>query len=233
MAHSLSTASARDSIPAPRNKRRVLAEVAIAYALILAVIWTPRPAQRWLWWVAAAAVVFYTIVSFEGARAMGLGARNLLRSLWVVGLALLISAAAIAIATHLHTLRAPSGFGPFVEAYLAYTVWAFAQQFLLQSFFLLRFLRLSLSGNAAALAAAGLFALAHLPNPILTPITLIWGTAACLLFLRYRSLYALAIANAIFGITFAIPIPGYVDHNMRVGFGYLTYARHAHKSATR
>ena len=56
--------------------------------------------------------------------------------------------------------------------------------------------------------AALLFALAHLPNPILAPITLIWGLAACLLFLRYRNLYPLMIAHAILGITIAITIPG-------------------------
>jgi membrane protease YdiL (CAAX protease family) len=84
--------------------------------------------------------------------------------------------------------------------------------------------------KAAAFATAGLFALAHLPNPILTPVTLIWGFAACLIFLRYRNLYPLGMAHAIFGITIAITVPGPVVHNMRVGLGYLTYSpthRHA------
>ena len=74
--------------------------------------------------------------------------------------------------------------------------------------------------------ASLLFALAHLPNPILAPITLIWGFAACLLFLRYRNLYPLMIAHAILGITIAVAIPGPVVHNMRVGLGYVTYSRH-------
>jgi membrane protease YdiL (CAAX protease family) len=78
--------------------------------------------------------------------------------------------------------------------------------------------------------AAVIFAVAHLPSPILTPVTLIWGFAACLLFLRYRNLYPLAMAHAILGISIAITIPGPVDHNMRVGLGYLTYG-HTHKPA--
>jgi membrane protease YdiL (CAAX protease family) len=78
--------------------------------------------------------------------------------------------------------------------------------------------------------AATIFAAAHLPSPILTPITLIWGLAACLLFLRYRNLYPLAMAHALLGITIGIAIPGPVDHNMRVGLGYLTYA-HTHRPA--
>ena len=67
------------------------------------------------------------------------------------------------------------------------------------------------------------FALAHLPNPILTPLTLIWGFAACLVFIRSRNVYPLAIAHAIFGICVAITIPASMLHNMRVGLGYINY----------
>jgi membrane protease YdiL (CAAX protease family) len=215
----------------PRRKRRALIEAAVSYFLILAVIWTPRPAQRWLWWVAASAVVFCTCISFDGAAAMGFGARNLLRSLWVVCAALAVAAVAVAVAARLHTLHRPPGFISFVFAYLAYAIWAFAQQFLLQSFFLLRFMRALSSARWAALAAAIVFAAAHIPNPILVPITFIWGLAACFLFLRYRSIYPLAAAHAILGVMIAITVPGPVDHNMRVGWSYLAYShrgRHLH-----
>ena len=63
----------------------------------------------------------------------------------------------------------------------------------------------------------------HLPNPILTAASFVWGLAACLLFLRYRNLYILAITHAILGITLAMTVPGPVIRNMRVGLGYLTY----------
>jgi membrane protease YdiL (CAAX protease family) len=78
------------------------------------------------------------------------------------------------------------------------------------------------------LAAALLFAAAHVPNPFLIPATLIWGFVACLLFLRYRNLYPLMMAHAILGITVAITVPGPVVHNMRVGLAYLTYYPHMH-----
>jgi membrane protease YdiL (CAAX protease family) len=105
-------------------------------------------------------------------------------------------------------------------------VFAVVQQALLQSYFLLHFLRLTRrpsSPQTAALAAAAIFSLAHLPNPILTVCTFVWGLAACLFFLRYRNLYSLSIAHAILGITLAICVPGPVIRNMRVGLGYLTY----------
>ncbi len=209
-----------------RSRSRDLTEIAIAWGLIMAVIWTPRPFQRYLWIAAAAAVVAITCISFDGAKAMGLRGANFLRSLWIAGAALLLAGIAIFAAARFGTLRMPDGVLAFIGTYCAYAVWSGVQQFLLQSFFLLRFLRLIPSQRSVALLAAALFAMAHVPNPILAPITLLWGFVACLLFLRYRNLYPLALAHAILGITVALTIPGPVDHNMRVGLGYLTYSRH-------
>jgi membrane protease YdiL (CAAX protease family) len=144
----------------------------------------------------------------------------------VVGAALLLAGGAVLAALELHTLHLPpGGVAAFIKTYWAYALWACFQQLLLQGFFLPRFLGLVRAPRRASALAAGLFALAHLPNPILTPVTLLWGFAACLLFLRYRNLYPLAMAHAIFGITIAITIPGPVIHNMRVGLGYLRYHR--------
>lgn len=221
--------------PAQKNsarqpgKRRGAVELAIAYGIILAVIWTPRPWQKMLWWVAVLSIAVIVASSFEGFRAMGLRARNFFRSFWVVGVALAVSGAATAIAARLHTLRVPGGALPFIETYWAYAIWSGVQQFLLQCFFLSRLVRLLPSPRVAAFAAAGLFALAHLPNPILAVLTVVWGSAACLIFLRYRNLYPLAIAHAILGVTIAMVVPGYVDHNMRVGLGYLKYRRGQHR----
>lgn len=213
-------------ITARRVKARDLAEILIGYALIMMVIWTPRPAQRVLWWVAAAGVLAILYLSFPGWAAVGMRSANFLRSLWIVGAALALSAAAMLIAARLGTLHLPPTVLAFVETYIAYAIWSGVQQFLLQGLFLVRFLRLIQRGWLAALVAAALFASAHLPNPFLAPITLVWGFVACLLFLLYRNLYALALAHAILGITIAITVPGTLDHNMRVGLGYLTYDPH-------
>jgi hypothetical protein len=218
-----------------RGAGRDWLEIGVAYALILAVIWSPRPVQRWLWIVAVVGVAILMWRSFEGWRAMGFTTANLGRSLWIVGAALGAAAIAIAIAARLHTLHLPPGGAmAFVETYIAYAIWTGVQQFLLQGFFLLRFLRVAPRPALAGLIAAALFAAAHLPNPILTPLTLVWGFLACLLFVRYRNLYPLAMTHAILGITVAISVPGPVVHNMRVGLGYLTYNprmhRHVHQS---
>ena len=215
------------------SRRRAAIEIAIAYLLVLSVLWTPRPLQRFLWVVAIVGVAIILWKSFDGWKAMGFTTTNFSRARWIVAAALVLAAVTVAIAIRLHTLHLPPG-GPllFIETYIAYVIWTGVQQFLLQGFFWLRLLRMTRRPVMAALVAAGLFAAAHIPNPVLTPITLIWGFVACLLFLRYRNIYPLMIAHAILGITVTMTIPGPVDHNMRVGLGYLTYDPHHHVHRT-
>jgi hypothetical protein len=237
------TDSTPASKPDKQGQRRALFELAIGYVLIMVVIWTPRPWERVLWLVAVAGIAAITCLSIKGSagtgsagsareafRAMGLRKENFLRSLWVVGVALALAAVALIAGVDKATLEFPvspttheGGLLVFFKTFWSYALWTFVQQFLLQGFFLLRLLRIIPSPRTAAFAAAGLFALAHLPNPVLAPLTLVWGFASCLVFLRYRNLYPLAIAHAIFGISIAITVPGPVVRNMRVGLGYLRY----------
>lgn len=205
-----------------------LSELAIGYALILAVIWTPRPLQRWLYWIAVAWFVFSIVRSFSGWKSFGCCVAGFWRSAWIVGLALVLAGSAVMVASSLHTLHRPIGFAQWVMAFGGYTVWSLAQQFLLQGYFLARLVRLLPNAKLAAVTAASIFAIAHLPNPILTVLTLVWGLAACLVFLKARNLWPLAMAHAIFGISLAITIPAATLHNMRVGLGYLRYRAPRH-----
>jgi len=222
---------------APGGPRRAMWEFSVAYALILMALWTPLPWQRVLSLLALGWVIWSTCRSFDGWPAMGFRLKGAWRPLWVVALALVFAAFGVFIASRLQTLHAPSSLLVFLSRYWSYTIWSFLQEFLLLNFFLLRFLRLITNRHVAALTVATLFALAHLPNPILTALTLVWGFAACEIFMHYRNIYVPAIVHAIFGICIAITIPGPIDHNMRVGLGYLTYREHAHHrnsfSATR
>jgi hypothetical protein len=208
---------------APERKRRDVVELTVGYGLILLVIWTPRPLQTVLYYVAIAALAAIFWRSFESWAAMGLRRANFLRTLWVVGAALFLASVAMLVAIRLHTLRVPDSPALFFEKFWGYIVWSFVQQLLLLDFFLLRLLRVMPRKTYALVATAGAFALAHLPSPILTPLTLLWGLVACLIFLRYRNLYPLALAHAILGICIAMTVPGPVSHNMRVGLGYLQY----------
>ncbi len=176
---SFEKAAPYDSADAGR-RRRDLAELAVGYGLILVVIWTPRPWQRAFYiaailWIAAA-----MWVSFDGWKVMGLRFGGMLRSLWVVGVALALAGVALMVASRLGTLNRPPGAGLFVKTFWGYAVWSFVQQLLLQDFVLLRLLRLLPSKSMAIAVATGLFALGHLPSPVLTVMTLVWG-GGCLL----------------------------------------------------
>lgn len=210
--------------PAQINRKwRDLAELTSGYGLILLVIWTPNPWQRWLYFVTMCWVVLVTAFAYENRKTMGLKFDGFLRSSWIIGVALVMVAVAAAVASQMHTLHYPHSIRTFLGRFGGYILWSFVQQFLLQTFVLLRLLRLLQNDKWAVIVAAGLFAFAHLPSPILTIATILWGLAACSLFLRYRNLYSLAIVHAMLGICLVITIPGHVDHNMRVGLGYLIY----------
>lgn len=201
-------------------------ELGIGYGLILAALWTPRPWQFVFDWAALAWVAVATICSFDGWTAMGLRERGFLESLWVAGIALLLAAIAVTVSVHLHAMHAPHGLFPMVHRFWMYAVWAVLQEFLLLDFFLLRLLRILSGKTAAVLSTALLFTVAHIPNPVLMPLVIVWGVVSCVVFLRSRNVYALGIAHAILGISVAVTVPATADHNMRVGLGYLTYRPH-------
>lgn len=197
------------------------------YGLILLVIWMPHPWDIFLWVIACGIVTCVLALSYDGVKSMGICTHNLLRSLWAVPLSLAIGSAAVVFAMHAHTLHLPGNPMTTVRHFGFYAMWAMLQQLMLQYFFLARALRLLHSTAAAVALTAALFAAAHLPNPVLTVITLVCGVASSYFFLRYRNLWPLAAAHAILGISIAITVPNSLDHDMRVGIGYITYVDHA------
>jgi Type II CAAX prenyl endopeptidase Rce1-like len=106
-----------------------------------------------------------------------------------------------------------------------YSIWAMVQEFILQSFFYVR-LESVLGSESAVIAAALLFSLAHLPNPVLTVATLVGGLFFCEMFRRTRSIFPLGIIHAALGLALAETIPDHWMHHMRVGIGYLHFHLH-------
>ena len=194
----------------PTTRRRIawdLGELLIGFSLILAAIWTPRPLQYSLCFIALGWFIVSITLSFESWKALGCCLAGFWRSSWIVGVAVLVSGAATFFAVSFHTLHHPGEPLRWVTTFGGYTIWALFQQLLLQGYFLARTLRLIPNPNVAACLTASVFALLHLPNPVLTPLTLIWGLAACLVFIRSRNVYPVALAHAIFGICVAITVP--------------------------
>jgi membrane protease YdiL (CAAX protease family) len=219
------------------GRTRDLAELILGYGLIVGILWTPEPLQRILAPIALVATFLVVVVRrqsesrpTDGVRPedspqenapLGFGLRGLIPSLWILAAALALAALsmyAAAKAGTLHTLYKGD-----VRHVTGYILWTTYQQFLLQDYFMPRALRL-LSSEAAGIAVTALlFALAHLPNLALTAATLVWGAVSCLLFRRYRNLYALGLAQGLLGLCFAVCVPDTLSHHLRVGLGYLRY----------
>lgn len=205
------------------TRREDIWALAVAYGLIVVALWTPRPWQQGFVGAALVWVVVETARNFEGWRRLGFGERGFLGSAWVTMIALALTAAGFAVSAKLGTLHALPRVEMFVRRFWTYALWAMVQEFVLLGFFFMRLLRLLESRKKAILVTAGLFTLAHLPNPVLMPLVFVWELIASAVFLRWRNLYTLGMAHAILGICIAVTVPGRIDHNMRVGLGYLQY----------
>ena len=212
---------------------RDLVELILGYGLIVGIIWTPDPLQRIL---SPLALVVTFLVVIVGRRALprrdptprdppqkplGFGWSGLVPSLWILPAALALAAVSMFVAAKIGTLH--SLYKGDLRHVTGYILWTTYQQFLLQDYFMPRALRLLSSESAGIAVTALLFSLAHLPNLALTAVTLVWGAVSCILFRRYRNLYALGVAQGVLGLCFAVCVPDALSHHLRVGLGYLRY----------
>jgi hypothetical protein len=195
----------------------------MAFGLILVALWSRQPVRGVVGSLTFIWIVVSTLQSGPSADALGFRPAEWCRSWLIVCAALASAAFVIWIASRMGTLHLVFGGVSVATSSMAYMIWALAQQFIMQDFFLLRLLRLLPTRTSAVIVAASLFAIAHIPNPLLMVVTLVWGIAACALFLRYRDLYSLGLAHGILGLCLAIAIPNAVHHQMRVGAGYFRW----------
>jgi len=203
------------------SRARDLIELILGYGLIVGIIWTHEHLQRLLSPIALVLTLSVVLARGQTRDELGLGARGLIPSLWILPAAIALAALSLFVAAKLGTLH------PLYKADFAhisgYVLWTIYQQFLLQDYFMDRLLRL-LSNESAALTLAGvLFAAAHLPNLVLTAATLVWGIVSCALFRRYRNVWTLGLAQGLLGLCFAVCVPDALHHHLRVGLGYLRY----------
>lgn len=203
------------------SRTRNLIELFIGYGAIIGTIWSPEHLQR----IFSPCVLLLTLGIILARRPsreqLGLDWRSFLRSAWILPAAIALSLVSALIASKLGTLH------PLYKADVAhitgYFLWTIYQQILLQDFFMDRLLCLGLSGSTSVTIAGTMFASAHLPSPWLTTTTLVWGILSCALFRRYRSIWALGLAQGVLGLCFAICVPDALHHHLRVGLGYLRY----------
>jgi membrane protease YdiL (CAAX protease family) len=197
-----------------------LIEIALVYGLILIAVWTPQGHLNTA--VSLAALFFIvalTLRSRYSARELGL-TRPFVGASVTLGLGALFVLFIAATGTFIRVFGAPQPL-PWQRAW-QYGIWALQQQFILQSFIYVR-LESVFGSRRAVFAASGLFALAHLPSPLLTLLSFLGAIFFCEMFRRYRNIFPLGLVHAALGLTIAASLPDHVLHHMRVGIGYLMY----------
>jgi hypothetical protein len=198
---------------------RNLGEIGLVFTLILLAVWTPPGPVNVLLMMATAACVIACAMTGN----WGLSEIGLKRPLAGTGYMLLIGTlfAGIIALIGIPLKHAGPGYSvPWSVSWL-YGVWSLQQEFILQSIFFLR-LEAVLGSRRAVVAAAFLFAVVHIPSPVLTVFSLLGGLLFCELFRRWRNLFPLGVIHAALGLTVAASLPDKWLHHMRVGIGYLT-----------
>ena len=156
-------------------------------------------------------------------RAPHLDLPPLLFSVVVIGVGIITATAVLLVSEQLGTLHRLFGQPNAILHGSTYLIWAVVQQWIQQSFFFTRMERVFDRGMLASFTTAALFGLAHLPNPVLAPVTFLGGWFLSELYRRYRSVVPLGIAHGVVGLAIALSVPDSLNHHMRVGLGYLHY----------
>ena len=197
-----------------------LRHVGLVFALIIIAVWTPPGhINAFVSLLAAFCIVWFTVRSQYSVRELGL-ARPLSGVTSILAVGALMIAAIVGAGWLMHNLGPPQPV-PWRRAW-QYAIWSLQQEFILQSFFFVR-LESVIGGRRAAVRAALLFSIAHVPSPALTVLSFIGGLIFCELFRRYRNLFPLGVIHAALGLTIAASLPDSLLHHMRVGLGYLLY----------
>jgi membrane protease YdiL (CAAX protease family) len=208
------------SLSPTKNSTRDFLELTLGFAAIMIVLWLPTHEQLILGPIALLAPLAMVIARWPGRNELGFGVRGLIAGWWVLPATVALMIVGVVVAREAGTFHAM--YAPDLSHVGGYVLWTIYQQFLLQDYFMPRLTRL-LTSNGAIMAAAILFAVAHVPNIPLVIATLLWGAASCLLFRRYRNLWVIGLAQGMLGLCFAVCLPDAWHHRMHVGLGYFHY----------
>ncbi len=198
-----------------------LAECLGVFALIMLYIWWLRLEHPWLWLVLLGVVIGSQVQRREGPLRLGFGWRAFRAALRPVAVWVAILAGSLlALGAALGSTR-PVTPGQAAAGIAAYTLWGLVQQYLLNGYFVNRLAEFSGKSAFVPLAAALLFSAVHLPNWFLMGVTLAGGYVCARVYLRFHSLYALALAHGAVGFTLFLVVPDSVSAHFLVGPRYL------------
>jgi membrane protease YdiL (CAAX protease family) len=211
--------SSRASRPSRTDRRRIGLQIALLYAVLEGALWTSGEVQTAFVSVVVVILVGATLWERRFWPGLGIDLKSITRALWFAPVAAALAGLILLAAWMADTLHVPPDIGAVWLQGLAYFPWALTQQFILQSYLFTR-LEWLFGSRCAVLGTALLFSIAHIPNPVLVPVTLVGGLILCELFRRYRTLYVLALAHALVAVSLAVSVPESLLHHMGVGIAY-------------
>ena len=101
-----------------------------------------------------------------------------------------------------------------------YCAWCIFQQFLYQNMVCKRLRESTGASWKNKFLAGSLFGVVHLPNPVLAPATMVWGTLSGYLFEESPSVYAIGLMQFLLSTCLFWLTPLHWNHGFRVGPGY-------------
>ena len=189
-------------------------------AIVLIYTWVIDPiAPAWVTPIPVALVLGLTIWHAARSGDWGVAPRECLPALWRS--AALTSAAALGLylaGSRLGTWHGRSGDWTSLALLIP---WGLSQQFALQTVFL-REATAAVGRPAGIVLAATLFAALHLPNPLLSVMTLAGALAWCWIYDRHPNVLPLALSHALLTLAVLCAFDEALTGHLRVGAAYLS-----------